>query len=144
MRYSEIIVKFVKLTASNILYSRLLNICPKYFAARCCWFENLHSRFINSKWKIQLFTILFMFRPQMRGRHKLGANFGVVGKSIQTFLKSVHWSCFHISNGFLKNRQNTTKISDFRQKLTFLKELEWMLCNQQRICIISWHYHGIT
>ena len=53
--------------------------------------------------------------PNGRKGSSWGADFGVVGKPIPTFLIAVHRSHFDISVRFLTNRLNIAKKRDFRR-----------------------------
>ena len=72
--------------------------------------------FILWSGKTHFFAFFSCFRPPKWGKESSwGADFGVVGKPIHTFLIAVHWSHFDVSVHFLTNRLNIVKKRDVRR-----------------------------
>ena len=77
--------------------------------------EELHSRVLSfESGKIHFSRFFHVFDPPNGEKgSSWGADFGVVGKPIPTFLIAVHWSHFDISVRFLTNRLNIAKKTRF-------------------------------
>ena len=93
----------------------LPDICANNFAAGSFRSEKLHSRLLSFETGKTHFSRFFhVSDPPIGGKgSSWGADFGVVGKPIPTFLIAVHWSHFDISVRFLTNRLNIAKKRDF-------------------------------
>jgi len=93
-------------------------ICIEELSADSCCFT---TEFYHSTVENPIFAMFSCFSTsQKTGRMKLEANFGFVGKPILTFLITVHWNNFDMSNGSRKNRQNIAK-RDFRHRCQSLR-----------------------
>ena len=93
----------------------LPDICANNFASESYWSEELHPRVLSfESGKTHFSRFFHVFDPPNGGKgSSWGADFGVVGKPIPTFLIAVHWSHFDISVRFLTNRLNIAKKTRF-------------------------------